>query len=838
MEKHEQNTAPNLVTSENNISSTRQISTYSQSMLSQQPGFVGREYELAAIEQHFKDPNCRLLTLTGLGGIGKTRIACEAAARISHVFTHGSYFVPLAPILSPNLVAPTLASSIGLFLQGDQPLRTQLISYLSERELLLVLDNFEHLMSDIDLIIEILQAAPHVRMLVTSRERLNLREEWVIDIYGMRYPQTETDSSIEKYSAIQFFIECARRVKADFELTEANKASVLRICRLVEGVPLGIELAASWVRVLSCQAIGDEIERNLDFLTSSLRNVPEKHGSMRAVFEKSYRLLTLEQQQVFRKLSVFRGGFRREAAEAVADASLMTLASLMDKSLLRTDAEDLYTIHELLRQYGDEQLSISAVEMEQTRDRHCDYYANFLKQSWLRLTGKQIKIALTDIEIELDNIRAAWDRASHRHQVAQIEALLNSLWFFYDERGRYQEGEQTFAKAAATFSDNSTDYVKICAKIQARQGALCHLAGLSDKGNRLLRESIVRLRHDKASADLAFALHRLAIFVLDNDLAFTEADTYLQESLSLFTELHDRWGMGHVLNWLSILYHKKSAEQGVENALEQARHYAQECLKVFQELDSPRGIATAYLNFGDVAYLSQEYKLCWQYADKSLTLFKEIGVFWGISISLCLMGQAARALRAYDNARRYVVHGLLADFEYRLTSANYYSLHHLALAAQIWLDEGQTEPAYELLAMIDQQLLTFRLSRRQHGAFVALDRLNGTLPSHLIAAVERGKTRDINTAIKEIIADFSDSAEHGKESSRLTIHKLLIEVLSERELEVLRLVAEGHSNQEIADRLVIGVSTVKKHINHIYDKLDAKNRTQAVALARERQILT
>ncbi len=799
--------------------------------------FVGRVEELSSIAALLADPNCRLLTLVGSGGIGKTRIALQAVEQIAAHFAHGSYFVSLAPIAASDLVDLTLASSIGLLLHKSDSPRAQIIDYLCGRELLLILDNFEHLMGAVDFIMEILQSAPDVRLLVTSRERLNIREEWVLDIYGLDYPQDEIIGAVEQYSAIQFFLKCASRVKPDFQLTESVQKNVIRICRLVEGVPLGIELAVSWVRTLSCQAIADEIERNLDFLTSSQRNMPEKHWSMRAVFDQSYHLLTEEQQQVFRKLSVFRGGFQREAAEAVANASLITLAALVDKSLLRISTDGRYDMHELLRQYGDDRLRATTIEMEQTRDFHCDYYADSLKQTWLRLTGKQIKIALTDIEIELDNIRAAWNWALDQRKVTQIEASLNSLWFFYDERGRYQEGEQTFDKIVATFNDNSTVSFRLCAKIKARQGALCHLAGLSDKGNRLLRESVARLRHDNAHADLAFALHRLAIFLLDNNLAFSESLEYLHESLSLFTELHDRWNMGHVLNWLSILYHKQSAEHGGENVLEQAQHYAQESLKVFQDLDTPWGIATAYLNFADVAYLSQEYKLCWQYADKSLLLFTEIGVFWGISISLCLMGQAARALRAYGDARRCVLHGLLADFEYRLTSANYYSLHHLALAAQIRLDEGKIEPAYELLAMIEQQLLKFRLSRRQHGAFITLDHLDDTLPPHLAAVVERGRTHDINTAIKEIIADFSRSSEQGKATAHLTFHKLLIDVLTERELEVLALIATGLTNQQIAEHFVITAGTAKWYVSQIFSKLDVNNRTQAVARARELNLI-
>lgn len=831
MDNQEQASARKPISLEPLIPPVHNITSYALSMLSQQAGFVGRESELAKIETLFNDPSCRLLTLVGLGGVGKTRMACEAAARATRSFAHGSYFVALAPISSPNLVASTIAAAIGLFLIGAESPRTQLINYLRGRELLLVIDNFEHLMSASALLVDILQATSGVRMLVTSIERLNVREEWVLDVDGLDYPLTEVAKPISDYSAIQFFVKCASRVKADFQLTAANQPNIIRICQLVEGLPLGIELAAAWVRALSCKEIADEIERNLDFLTTSLRNTPDKHRSMRVVFEHSYALLTPEQQQVFKKLSVFRGGFRREAAEVVIHASLTTLAALVDKSLLRVSIDGLYTMHELLRQYGSEQMSLSAVELDAIRDRHCDYYTAFLAGCWPRLKGSDVKSALTEIETELENVRAAWDWAVQKHKADRIEAALNSLWVFYGDRALYQEGEQAFAKAAAIFDGDMPDEIKMRAKIQVRQGALCENAGLPDKANALLRASVNSLRQHSAPYELALALHRLAIVLLDSQLAFDEAAAYLHESLALFTELGDHWNRGNVLNWLSIFYHKQSAEQGVENALERAQYYAQECLAVSQQLDSTLSIAAAYMNLADVAYLRGEYEPCWRYAEKSLALFQELGVFWGISVALCLMGQAACALTDYDAARRCVLQALAAEAEYRLTSVNHFSLHHLALAAQIWLYDGELEAAYTLLAMIDGQFLKLHLSRRQHGAFATLDRLHDTLPLHLTAAVERGKAGDIRSAAHTVMTDFKRSLGQGKALSPLSSPEALLDTLTKRELEVLRLLARGLSNSTIAQTLIISVGTVKAHTSSIYGKLGVDKRIQAIAKA-------
>lgn len=232
----------------------------------------------------------------------------------------------------------------------------------------------------------------------------------------------------------------------------------------------------------------------------------------------------------------------------VIHASLTILAELVDKSLLRASTDGLYTMHELLRQYGNEQMALSAVELEALRDRHCDYYTAFLAGCWPRLKGSDVKSALTEIETELENVRAAWDWAVHKHKADRIEAALNSLWVFYGDRALYQEGEQAFGKAAAIFDGDTPDEIRMRAKIQVRQGALCQPAGLPDKANTLLRTSVDNLRQHPAPHELALALHRLAIFVLDNHLAFDEAAAYLHESLALFTEVGDHWNKGNVLN--------------------------------------------------------------------------------------------------------------------------------------------------------------------------------------------------------------------------------------------------------------------------------------------------
>ncbi|MGH8631367.1 MAG: ATP-binding protein, partial [Burkholderiales bacterium] len=348
---------------------------------------IGRERELAEMARLLGDPQCRLLTLAGPGGIGKTRLAIEAADHQREAFADGAHFVSLAPIRSAEFIVPAIADAIGFAFYGAEDPKAQLLNYLSGKAPLLVLDNLEHLLEGVALLAEILERGPAVKLLATSRERLNLHGEWVLDIQGLPFPDEAGSAEVEGYSAVALFVQTARRAHVDFVLAAEERPAVARICRLVEGMPLGIELAAAWVRTLSCREIAQEIERNLadprqgmDFLAASMRDVPERHRSIRAAFDHSWNLLSAEEQQVMRQLSVFRGGFRREAAEQVAGATLPLLSALVDKSLLRRTEAGRFDLHELVRQYAAAQLQADPQDEFVTCERFSHYYAVWLQR--------------------------------------------------------------------------------------------------------------------------------------------------------------------------------------------------------------------------------------------------------------------------------------------------------------------------------------------------------------------------------------------------------------------------------------------------------------------------
>lgn len=431
---------------------------------------VGRERELAEIRAYLDAPEAQLLTLVGPGGIGKTRLALQAAARcidpetnVEARFGDGVFLVSLTegerpiheeqtPLL--QIMADALRSAQALGRNpgepdsvtdqkraafalrpiparpfGDLPLQAPLLNYLRGKEMLILLDNFERRINEARQLGDILRFAPRVKLLVTSRIRLNLQQEYVLEVQGLDYPPTLGIDweAMSGCSAVCLFVSNARRARSAFETTLFDAPAVARICQLVQGVPLGIELAASWVRLLNPAQIADEIERNLDFLTSALQDVPERHRSLRAVFDYSWNMLNPAEQAMFRALAVFRGGFDRDAALQVVAASLPMLAGLVDKSLVRRSADGRFEIHELLWRYAEEKLGAQPAEHARVHDAHCRYYAELLSRHQAELKGEQVGHALAALDAERENVRAAWNWAVSHRRVRELNLLMECL---------------------------------------------------------------------------------------------------------------------------------------------------------------------------------------------------------------------------------------------------------------------------------------------------------------------------------------------------------------------------------------------------------------------------
>ncbi len=421
----------------------------------QPTAFIGRREELDKLTTMLSHPDYRLLTIVGPGGVGKTRLALQAAKNVANDFLNGVLFVSLTAINSTALTVTAIADALNLSFHEREHPTNQLLHHLrhSNKEILLVLDNFEHLLAPAvirndnvtQLLLDILKSASNLKILVTSRERLNLRWENLFLLQGLRVPAGETVDALENYDSLQLFLYRAQQARQKFTPDNAQLARITKICRLLDGIPLALELAAAWTATHTCQEIIDEIERNLGFLTSPLRDAPDRHKSLRAVLHHSWNLLTFPEQAVFEKLAVFQGGFDFAAAEQITGASPAVLSALLDKSLLqRVGNSHRYNLHQMWRQFLLEQLTRQPGEYTQTKRKHSQYYLNFL----------QDPTKANHLEPEFENLWAGWQWTATHGKAADTEAYIEGLAEFLETQNRLQELITLFEQALESAEKN------------------------------------------------------------------------------------------------------------------------------------------------------------------------------------------------------------------------------------------------------------------------------------------------------------------------------------------------------------------------------------------------
>lgn len=411
--------------------------------------FLGREDELARIAELLASADCRLLTLAGPGGVGKTRLSINAARMCVDRFRDGVRFLslrgmkPSDPIETTELLIAALADVVGYTFAAQRSPRELLLAHLADKEYLFVLDNFEPLLTtrlDIrahteKLLLDVLNECPQVKLLITSRERLSIPPEWLLEVHGLPYPPTFEREARKNYPSVELFVQQARRNDPNFS-TEKQEYSINRICQLVAGFPLGIELAANWVRLLTCAEIAERLERGADLLTAG---PPDTGTSLRSVLDSTWEMLTEQEREVFRKLSVFREGFTLPAAQQVADASLPVLNSLMNKSMLRRDENGRYVLHELLMQFGSYHLNLSPEQERTTRRKHGRFYGSFLNSRRAALEDPFDRSALTAIDAEIENIRAALAWHFEQKNFEAIDLYIECLFPYLQRKGWLQE---------------------------------------------------------------------------------------------------------------------------------------------------------------------------------------------------------------------------------------------------------------------------------------------------------------------------------------------------------------------------------------------------------------
>ena len=603
--------------------------------------FFGRTQSLADVSARLANPDCRLLTLTGTGGCGKTRLAAQAAAASQTLFPHGVYFVGLQSLSSGELLVPTIAHALDIAFYGAASSQQQLYEHLFDKSLLLILDNFEHLLDNTPFVSELLATASHVKVLVTSRETLNLQEEWLYPLKGMQTPPSIYSSKLEDYEAVQLFLYHARRMQPNFSL-EDNLEAVIRICQVAEGLPLALELAASWLKGLSAEQIASKMQHNLDFLTTTVRNVEERHRSMRAVFDQSWKLLPEDERRTFARLSVFRGGFDHEAAERVAGADFPMLITLVEKSLIQTVAPNRFDIHELLRQYGMEKLDEGG-ETEGTLAQHSQYFAQQTYQYDTALKQPEQLEAIQEIEDNFDNIRRAWSWSVRQRHVANLHAMLDSLYLFGYLRSRYREIIAIFEQGL----EESVSDASLLGRLLARRWGYLHWVYQEDYEQPFtsIDQALDIALAVNDQFEIAFC-HLTKAFALIGMHRYTEALPPLETSLALFQEVDDPYYISWVLHRLGYVYYNL-------NGPEKANQYTEQSLVLARITHNRATLVTCLLNLGSYCLKNSGYLKGGSYIEEALLVATEAGHQGQIVHALSLLALCAFFQGDYAACREY-----------------------------------------------------------------------------------------------------------------------------------------------------------------------------------------
>jgi predicted ATPase/DNA-binding SARP family transcriptional activator len=665
--------------------------------------FVGRQAELVELTRLLLDDDNRLVTILGTGGMGKTRLALEIATKQLGQFPHGVFYIPLARLHSVDSITSAVAEAMDFSFYERSAPHQQLLNALRSKDILLILDNIEHLLESSQWVNEVLKVAPNVKILATSRIKLNLQAENVFPIAGMDYPvelsypnyQQRARENTAEYGAIQLFIQAARRVKPNFKLVQEDYQKVIRICQLVEGMPLAILLAANWVEVLTINEIVEEIKKGLDFLEVDLQDIPARQRSVRAVFDHSWRLLSETEKTVFQELSIFRAGFTRDAASKIVGSSLHDLRILVSKSLLHYTSTGRYEMHELIRQFAVDKLSESPSVYHLVRERHTEYYASYIQQRETKLKGTQPQVILNEIETESSNAYLAWNWAVENQQLNRIDQMVDGLHFFYLCRMRYQEGEVICQQAIDILkSVVAGEGLRILSKIMMWQGIFNYRLGLSGKSDQILNDSLTLLE-DTALTNQDTRIEKAAILMQMGHTVFDQnrkkaLDLY-QQSLTLYRSLDDQWGIANALSALSwsmwsggeydaakekfeetlMIRQSLGDIQGIVDSLsglgqieiflgqfEEAERLMYESLKVLHEIGSSSDYSNDQNIFSEEKKLKKDVTISTNWYQEKVGLYSDLGFSHSLAPSNSILGFILKHLGRYEEARYQAGEGL------------------------------------------------------------------------------------------------------------------------------------------------------------------------------------
>jgi DNA-binding SARP family transcriptional activator len=648
--------------------------------------FVGRSSDLATVNAHLASPEGRLVCLTGPGGSGKTALALETGWRAISLylgpFIHGVFMVPLVGVAEPvaqpeapqgayDPLVTAVAEAIN-FSPTRDPGR-ELLNYLSDKRVLLILDNAEHMLDATrDFVGTLLRETAMPKVLVTSRTRLSLTDEWLVEVAGLPVPDLPAPSGpasdpaaddpepAPTDDAAKLFIQRAQRLSPDIvsagDSSLCPRSTIIHICRLVQGLPLGVELAASWVRLLSCQEIADELEHSVDFLHSTASDVPERHQSLRAVFDYSWALLGETEREILRRLSIFASTFDRPAAAAVTGATVQNLASLVDYSLLQrratlSPAVPRYEFLESLRHFAAEKQRSANGDLSLISERFRDYYLDYLAERLEDLRGEKQQAAVQEIALEITNIRAAWRLATESRNFQALATAQESLAMFYYMRSWFAEGEASFALAANQLAGDQlarsapdAESEILLARLQAWQGWFSFLRGRIGEGYQSLRASVDVMRRYEATSALAGTLPYLAI------ATSTAGDHVAAEQLA--NEAHEIGRQAGDLYTQAVAANVLSQICYLQVDYDRARQYGQESLNLLRQSGNYWSMAFSLANLGRAAFAAADYEQAGAYYQEAIDIRQTLGDARGRALGLLYLGDTAKGKQELTSARQ------------------------------------------------------------------------------------------------------------------------------------------------------------------------------------------
>ena len=643
--------------------------------------FIGRQRELTLIAQQLADPTCRLLTLAGLGGVGKTQLALTAAYALAETgddtmpqaphFGDGLYFVALADLAAPSpqagahhdaletQIGAAIVNGLGLDLQPDLPLVTQLCAYLRDKACLLILDNYEHLLDGADLVSQLLTAAPRLKIIVTSRQPLGQPDEWLLPVEGLSVPAHSNETDLLRYESVALFVQWARRKQSYFALDPENQGAVVAICQLVDGLPLGIVLAAACYPALTCEEISQEIRRNLIILTAEaaspssdplapdpLADLTVRHRNIHAVFEASWQLLTPPEQRVLGRAAVFQGGFTRQAGLQITGATLGELSGLVARVLLRRSSAGRYVMHELLRQFAAAKLAADTDQQANTpQERHSHYYLDWAARQAPALLTTELPHALRVMRTELANLNVAWQWAIHAQHHEQLAESIEVLIDFYEASGLLAEAEQLFSAAAQRLQQQTTTPVQL---LCAAKVTLALTRMLWGQGKLAAAEAwltpATALAHATGDPALRFRqLHTLLHLRMAQGV-YAEAERVAGEALALAAQIGDQ-----PLHLLAKLDQGKLALSRHRYAEAQAAIEA--ALRMGGNGINPLVQDTIFLLLGRAAYYQGQMAQAKAYDEQGLQLARTLALPLRIADHLLHLGTVDDALGDYGAAQ-------------------------------------------------------------------------------------------------------------------------------------------------------------------------------------------